>query len=136
MNRTSARMHGPSGLLIATLIMAMVLIGCGGGKGAKDAVHYYGNYHLAGWMDQHPGKALADLGSCARCHELTVLKVGSGVPSCMTSACHHGTQPVGRMPISMACGRNWRRAPRVGALRPVRSAMGRTLPAAALQMPA
>ncbi|WP_257305969.1 CxxxxCH/CxxCH domain-containing protein [Geothrix campi] len=93
MNRTSAWLTGWSGLLLAAFALAVALVGCGRGKGASGAVQYYGNYHLAGWVDVHGGKALADLASCTTCHELTVLKVGSGVPSCMTSACHHGTQP-------------------------------------------
>ena len=65
------------------------LVGCGSGGGTMTAAKYYGNYHVIGWLGAHAGPAVANLQDCTRCHEFSVLKVGSGVPTCMTAACHH-----------------------------------------------
>ncbi|WP_306600897.1 hypothetical protein [Geothrix sp. 21YS21S-2] len=73
---------------LALLLCLAILAGCGGG-GKPPA----GGYHPAGWLTAHPAQALAGLDHCRTCHETTVLKAGSGIPGCMTSACHHGTLP-------------------------------------------
>ena len=73
--------------LLATLMVAL-LLQCGAGKGSAQ-----GTYHPSGWLAAHPGQALANLSHCQTCHEMTVLKVGSSIPNCMTAACHHGTLP-------------------------------------------
>jgi predicted CxxxxCH...CXXCH cytochrome family protein len=68
-------------------------LGCGGNKAPQDVVQYYGNYHPTTWINEHPGKAVAGVEACTKCHELSVLRVGSGVPTCMTTGCHHQTVP-------------------------------------------
>lgn len=83
----------PALAAIATLacIAIGVVVGCGGGSpSAKD---YYGYYHVAGWIDTHAGEATANLQRCTTCHEMNVLRAGSGVPSCMTAECHHKSTP-------------------------------------------
>lgn len=83
------------GIALAGLL---VLAACGG-KGAAGPAQYYGNYHPLGWIDgargqkAHGAEAVADVSACARCHEISILKVGSGVPTCMTSGCHHQSTP-------------------------------------------
>ena len=72
-------------LPLIVLFLTGLLAACGGGG--------TGSYHPPGWLAAHPGQALADPGHCTLCHEMTVLKVGSSIPNCMTAACHHGTIP-------------------------------------------
>lgn len=81
---------GPWGYALATM---MVLFGCGSRQGAAGVAQYYGNYHKAGWIQEHPGQAMAGVDACTKCHELSILKVGSGVPTCMTTGCHHQATP-------------------------------------------
>ncbi|MDR3682185.1 MAG: CxxxxCH/CxxCH domain-containing protein [Geothrix sp.] len=50
---------------------------------------YYGDYHPAGWIDTHGSQAVAGMDACTKCHEVSILKVGSGVPTCLTTGCHH-----------------------------------------------
>jgi len=78
--------HLGAGLLL--LAMAIGLAACGGGKGSIP-----GTYHPTGWLAIHPGQAIADLAHCQTCHSLSVLRVGSSIPNCTTTACHHGTIP-------------------------------------------
>lgn len=94
MNRTWnwIRTTGLRGIFGCALA-AFVLIGCGGSKGASEVVHYYGNYHPTGWINTHGGQAVAGIDSCTKCHEISILKVGSGVPTCMTTGCHHQSVP-------------------------------------------
>lgn len=94
MNRTWSwkRTAGLSGILSLLLVSALLLVGCGGSKGG-DATQYYGNYHPGGWMAAHPAQAVAGMSQCTKCHELSVIKVGSGIPTCMTTGCHHQSTP-------------------------------------------
>jgi hypothetical protein len=78
-------------LLGLLFLVAGIVIGCGGGH--LSVADYYGHYHPEGWMDTHAGTALTSLSKCTGCHEMTPLRVGSGVPSCMTSECHHKATP-------------------------------------------
>ena len=71
-----------------------------GGGGTTPTPSYTGNYHPKGWIDVHPGQALASLESCKQCHEMSGLRVGSEVPSCMTAACHHNPVPGWAVPGS------------------------------------
>ncbi|HLO66635.1 MAG TPA: hypothetical protein VK188_06430, partial [Holophaga sp.] len=73
---------------LAGLLLALLFLACGGGSASIK-----GTYHPKGWLGAHPAKALANLEQCRTCHEMTVLKVGSAIPNCMTAACHHGTIP-------------------------------------------
>ncbi len=78
----------------ALMVMAvLVLVGCGGSKGASGTAPYYGNYHPQGWMTAHRGQAVAGVDACLKCHELSILRVGSGIPTCMTTGCHHQATP-------------------------------------------
>jgi len=80
------------GALGLALLATLTLIGCGGAK-KGDANQYYSNYHPGGWKTAHPGQALAGVSACTKCHEMSVIKVGSGIPTCMTTGCHHQTVP-------------------------------------------
>ena len=88
-NRTT----GFLGLLGGVLLSAFVLLGCGGAKGPSSLAQYYGDYHPAGWINGHGGPAVAGIDACTKCHEISILKVGSGVPTCMTTGCHHQSTP-------------------------------------------
>lgn len=88
-NRTASFL----GILGCALISALVLVGCGSAKGPSGVAQYYGNYHPAGWIGNHAGQAVAGVDACSKCHEISILKVGSGVPTCMTTGCHHQTVP-------------------------------------------
>ena len=81
------------GVLGCALFAGLVLLGCGGGKGANGVAQYYGNYHPAGWIKDHSGQAVAGVDACTKCHEVSVLKVGNGVPTCLTTGCHHQSVP-------------------------------------------
>lgn len=82
------------GFVGSVLLASLFLLGCGSGKDATGGVaQYYGNYHNSGWIKEHPGQAAAGINACTRCHELSILKVGSGVPTCMTTGCHHQSTP-------------------------------------------
>lgn len=76
---------------VLALIALLSLLACGGEKQGNTA--YYGYYHAPGWMEGHAGKAVQSLGDCRLCHSLTKLEAGNGIPSCVNSACHHGTEP-------------------------------------------
>jgi len=99
MNRSWIRVRWAA--FLGCLGLAMLgLMGCsGGGTNASGPTQYYGNYHPLGWLDgthgqkAHGSQAVADLTSCTRCHEISILKVGSGVPTCMTTGCHHQATP-------------------------------------------
>ena len=84
-NRTSELF----GILACLLGLTLGLLGCGSGSGTTTTAQYYGSYHVPGWITNHPGPAVAKISDCTRCHEFSVLKVGSGVPTCMTTDCHH-----------------------------------------------
>ena len=78
----------------SVFLAALFLLGCGSGKDTAGGVaQYYGNYHNSGWIKEHPGQAAAGINACTRCHEISILKVGSGVPTCMTTGCHHQATP-------------------------------------------
>ncbi len=75
------------GALSFALLATLTLVGCGGAK--KDgAAQYYSNYHPGGWKTAHPGQALAGVNACTKCHEMSVIKVGSGIPT--TRRCPDG----------------------------------------------
>ncbi len=80
------------GILGCALLSVFVLIGCGSGK-ASSVAQYYGDYHPAGWINAHGGQAVAGVDACTKCHEISILKVGSGVPTCLTTGCHHQSIP-------------------------------------------
>jgi predicted CxxxxCH...CXXCH cytochrome family protein len=77
----------------SVLLAGLALLGCGSGKGAGGVAQYYGNYHPSGWINDHAAQAVAGVDACTKCHELSVLKVGSGIPTCMTTGCHHQSTP-------------------------------------------
>ena len=81
------------GALSGVLLAGLVLLGCGSGKGATGVAQYYGNYHASGWIQDHAGQAVAGVAACTKCHEISILKVGSGIPNCMTTGCHHQSTP-------------------------------------------
>ncbi|HJW44132.1 MAG TPA: hypothetical protein VJ463_06730 [Geothrix sp.] len=74
-------------------ITMLVLLACGGGKGKSEVIQYYGNYHPTGWINTHGGQAVAGVDACTKCHEMSIIRVGSGIPTCMTSNCHHKSVP-------------------------------------------
>jgi len=80
------------GLLGISFLAALCSLGCGK-AGDGGPAQYYGNYHKAGWITEHPGQAVAAIDACTRCHEISTLRVGSGVPTCMTTGCHHQSTP-------------------------------------------
>ena len=92
-NRNWNQQAGLRGLLGCLFVCLVALVGCGGSKAGTGIATYYGNYHAAGWIDTHPGSAIASIDTCTRCHEISVLKVGSGIPTCMTTGCHHQAAP-------------------------------------------
>jgi hypothetical protein len=84
-----------TGLLALVAILGLALglaLGCGGSS-ATDNPGYYAYYHPQGWIDTHASQAMADLSRCTTCHEMSPLRVGNGVPSCMASECHHKSTP-------------------------------------------
>ena len=89
------------GFVGSVLLASLFLLGCGSGKDATGGVaQYYGNYHKTGWLGatpgqpgEHAGQAVADVASCTKCHEISIIKTGSGVPTCMTTGCHHKSTP-------------------------------------------
>jgi predicted CxxxxCH...CXXCH cytochrome family protein len=86
--------HGRNLLVSGLLLVLLVLTGLGCGKGAGQGTDLGpGYHHPSGWLSDHPAQALADVNACLLCHSTNVLKVGSGIPNCMTAACHHGTLP-------------------------------------------
>jgi len=84
-------------VILATMGCTLSLIlalACGGAKNdSHDPVQYFSHYHKAGWIQEHPGQAMAGIDACTKCHEISILKVGSGIPTCMTSGCHHQATP-------------------------------------------
>ncbi|MDP1833078.1 MAG: hypothetical protein Q8K67_13545 [Geothrix sp.] len=93
MNRTWKWATSLLGFVGSALLTTLVLLGCGGGKGATDTAQYYGNYHPAGWISAHGGQAVAGVAACTKCHEISLLRVGSGIPTCLTTGCHHQSVP-------------------------------------------
>jgi len=79
--------------VVGMIVCLLVLAGCGGSKAPSSAAQYYGDYHPAGWMTVHGGQAVAGIDACTKCHEISVIRVGSGVPTCMTTGCHHQGTP-------------------------------------------
>ncbi len=75
------------------LFLSLAFLGCGGVKSTSGVAQYYGNYHKTGWITEHPGQAVLGVGACTKCHEISIIKVGSGVPTCMTTGCHHQSTP-------------------------------------------
>ena len=90
MREERARQH--LGVFGMVLCLA-VFFGCGGKTAPPTIAQYYGDYHPAGWMTTHGGQAVAGIDACMKCHEISVLKVGSAVPTCLTSGCHHQGTP-------------------------------------------
>lgn len=80
---TVRRIAGGVALFLA-LLLAVLTAGCQGNAGL-------GSHHPTGWVGVHPGQALAGVGQCTLCHEMNLLRVGSGIPNCLSSACHHGS---------------------------------------------
>jgi len=80
-------------IAVAAFFCLIGLLGCGGTKSPANTTQYYGDYHPAGWMDVHGGQAVAGIGACTKCHEISILRVGSGIPTCMTTGCHHQSTP-------------------------------------------
>ncbi|MFN7958710.1 MAG: CxxxxCH/CxxCH domain-containing protein [Holophagaceae bacterium] len=80
-------------MAMAAALCLLGLAGCGGTKSPANTTQYYGDYHPAGWMDVHGGQAVAGMAACTKCHELSILRVGSGIPTCMTTGCHHQSTP-------------------------------------------
>jgi len=89
-SRNWKRLTGLLGAFGFALLSA--LAGCGG-KGTSGAAQYYGDYHPAGWMTAHAGQAVVGIDACTKCHEISIIRVGSGVPTCMTTGCHHQSTP-------------------------------------------
>ena len=79
--------------VLGTVVVALFMLGCGSSKGSSTVAQYYGDYHPAGWISAHGGQALAGVDACTKCHELSIIKVGSGVPTCLTTGCHHQSTP-------------------------------------------
>ena len=86
------RAAGFSAVFGCALFSAFLLLGCGSGKGSSIA-QYYGDYHPAGWISTHGGQAVLGVDGCTKCHEISILKVGSGIPTCLTIGCHHQSTP-------------------------------------------
>ncbi len=89
-----------TGFLGCALVSALLLLGCGGGGSKTGAIQYYGNYHPAGWVGtapadpgNHAGQAVASIDTCTKCHAISIIQVGSGVPTCLTTGCHHQAAP-------------------------------------------
>ena len=79
--------------LICSALSVFLLLGCGSGKGSNSVAQYYGDYHPTGWINAHGGQAVQGVDACTKCHEVSILRVGSGIPTCMTSGCHHQSTP-------------------------------------------
>jgi len=95
MNRTWGwnKTTGFLGALSCAVISTLLLLGCGSSKGIAGPAQYYGNYHPTGWINTHGGPAVAGISACTKCHEISIVKVGSGVPTCLTTGCHHQSNP-------------------------------------------
>ena len=86
------------------LMLAALGLGCGSSDPKPGVVQAFSHYHPAKWVDDgtsthandHQGQAVQHLADCKGCHSMTVL-VSGPAPSCMTAACHHGTQPDWRL---------------------------------------
>ncbi len=81
------------GALGLIFLVSLGLLACGGGSKNASVVDYFGFYHPPKWVTDHPGQAVAKLNACLQCHSTSVISVGSGVPNCQTSGCHHTTLP-------------------------------------------
>lgn len=95
-----AMKHASTLLHLRTLGAILLMIGTGlacsrGDQTRGGGPSQNGQFHPADWVSIHPGKALAAnaLNGCKECHEMTVTRTGSGIPSCMTADCHHKPIP-------------------------------------------
>ncbi len=96
---SSFLLRGLRGWVGALLALGLAL-GCTKSDTPPDVLQKYSNYHPAKWVDDgtsghgndHQGQAVLKLADCKNCHSMTKLQVGPA-PSCMTAACHHGTNP-------------------------------------------
>ncbi|MBL0211513.1 MAG: CxxxxCH/CxxCH domain-containing protein [Holophagaceae bacterium] len=80
----------------AVLLLIGSMLACSRGDQTRGAgPSQNGHFHPADWISIHPGKAMTPgtLGGCKECHEMTVTRTGSGIPSCMTADCHHKPVP-------------------------------------------
>jgi predicted CxxxxCH...CXXCH cytochrome family protein len=93
MNSTWKRIVGNLGFAGLALLGAWLFVGCGGGKSATGPAQYYGNYHKPNWITEHPGQAVAGIDACTACHQISLVSVGNGVPTCLTTGCHHQATP-------------------------------------------
>jgi len=75
---------------IFILGLCLAMPGCGGGRETPGTTS---RMHPANWITVHPASAMQSLDHCTVCHEMTALKAGSAIPSCMTTECHHGMSP-------------------------------------------
>ena len=94
MNRTWKRTARILGFAAGALLTVALSLGCGSSKSGTGGVsQYYGNYHISTWMADHPAQAVLGVDACTKCHEISIIKVGSGIPTCMTAGCHHQSTP-------------------------------------------
>lgn len=77
---------------LATAPLALALA-CGGANSNQDPLQTYSHYHKGNWVLEHPTQAMAGVDACTKCHELSVLRVGSAIPGCLASECHHQATP-------------------------------------------
>jgi predicted CxxxxCH...CXXCH cytochrome family protein len=83
-----------TGVAALACLLGVLAAGCGRGERAGVAgPASAGRQHPAGWVADHPAQALSSLQNCTQCHEMTVLRTGSAIPSCMTAECHHKPSP-------------------------------------------
>lgn len=90
MERTRPR-HG-KGFLGSVALALGLLAACGHG-GPETAADRYSHYHPANWINDHQAAAAASTTTCRTCHEISLLKTGSGIPNCLASGCHHQATP-------------------------------------------
>ncbi len=99
--------NAPTFLHLRNLGVALLLIGtalaCSRASQTRGAgPSQKGHFHPVNWVAIHPGQALApgSVGGCKECHEMSVSRTGSGIPSCMTADCHHNPIPGWAVPGS------------------------------------
>ncbi|HEX9081333.1 MAG TPA: hypothetical protein VF768_03585, partial [Holophagaceae bacterium] len=81
----------PVGRVHALVLACLFVLGCG--HGTLPVSEYYGYYHPPTWINDHQAAAAASTAGCRTCHEMSLVKTGSGIPNCLTSACHHQGTP-------------------------------------------